>query len=476
MEKPLIHNYKLYYIHPFIYEERNYPSIIKCLLQEESQWSLKIYHSTHERDQIRTEYFLPHIIKFLYPTMYLDDMELAEVKKLDFHALKDLTSLDFSIKPGILEQYEKFQVFSEALSYNLSFENIQLKVFNGGVGFLYFSLRCQQEEVQLNDLIHINQLIRPIKPLYEGYPLAKLKFEKNASVFSLNELLNTLLSEVNNYDAKERIYNIYIDRLIFYTYACVKKDSLASNDWIYKRKDLLEALRSCSLFNPTQESLLLLNGEDAVYFSRHKSSVYGFSKEGGVLLSVDKDLKDDPILPNTHPSFIPNYFSTYYLDILLLGLYQRISLINFCRKLSMLKSLIHKKKKIEHIRFEILKFTNTAWFTQISNSELGMAIWKHWLGLFENETLYSEAKQGLDELDDFLENKRQNRFNVKLGVITAFTIPPTLIFSYVSNDFEKLSFRNLLHPKFLASSFFLFTGMIGILFLIDKFYGREFKR
>ncbi|KXG76438.1 hypothetical protein [Thermotalea metallivorans] len=472
MEYPLLHQYKMYFIHPFIYEDNNYANIIKCLLQEESQWQLKIYKSQKEEDHIRTEYFLPHIIKFLYPTMYLTPKEIAEIENFNLHRLKELSSLDFTLKPGILENYQYFQILADDIHYDLSFENIYLKIFHGGVGFLYFSISCRKQDFSLNDLIRINQMVRPIRPLYKDYSMPRFRFSKTASLYTLKDLLDTLLSEISIYDHKEKIYNIYIDRLIFYSYACVKKDSLSTNQWICKRTDLLEALRSCSLFDPLKENTVLLNEFDRnlVYFSRYKSSIYGFSKEGGVLLAVDKDPTGEYILPNICESFIPYYFSTYYLDILMLGLYQRISLINYCRKLSMLKSLIHYKQKIEHLRFEILKFTNTAWFTQITNSELGMAIWKHWLVLFENEALYCEVKQGLDELDDFLENKRQNRFNIKLGLITALTIPPTLIFSYVGSDFDRLTFSALLHPRFLASSLILFLIMIGLLFTIDKLH------
>ncbi|MBB6214047.1 hypothetical protein HNQ80_000116 [Anaerosolibacter carboniphilus] len=472
MEQPMIHSYKMYFIHPFIYEDRNYANIVKCLLHEESQWKLKVYQNSNVEDHIRTEYFLPHIIKFLYPTMYLDEKERKDVASLHPHMLKELSSLDFTLKPNILETYRSFEVLCDEAAFPLTFENIYLKIFHGGVGFLYFSIACNKEQLALNDLIQINQLMRPIRPLYKDYPMARIQFKKNISLFTLKDLLDTLLGEINVYDHKENIYNIYIDRLIFYSYVCVKKDSLATDQWICERTDLLEALRSCSLYEPEKENMTLLSqsDQDQVYFSRHKSSIYGFSKEGGILLAVDRDLKGDEILPNICEAYIPCYFSTYYLDILILGLYQRISLINYCRKLSMLKSLIHYKQTIEHIRFEILKFTNTAWFTQITNSELGMAIWKHWFTLFENEALYCEVKQGLDELDDFLENKRQHRFSLKLGLITAITIPPTLIFSYVGNDFDRLTFSQLLHPKFLISSFLLFLGMLGLLFAIDKFH------
>ncbi len=472
MEQPMIHSYKMYFIHPFIYEDSNYANIIKCLLQNESQWKLHVYTSGIDEDHIRTEYFLPHIIKFLYPTMYSDEQERKDVESLNPHMLKELSSLDFNLKPDILEGYQSFEVLSDEAAYPLMFENIYLKIFHGGVGFLYFSIYCSKEDLNLNDIIRINQLMRPIRPLYKDYPMARLQFKQNIPLYTLKDFLDTLLDEINAFDHKEKIYNIYIDRLIFYSYVCVKKDSLTKEQWICERTDLLEALRSCSLFEPAKENMFLLGTADQgqIYFSRHKSSIYGFSKEGGVLLTVDKDLKGEDILPNVCESYIPCYFSTYYLDILILALYQRISLINYCRKLSMLKSLIHYKQKIEHIRFEILKFTNTAWFTQITNSELGMAIWKHWFILFENEALYCEVKQGLDELDDFLENKRQHRFNLKLGLITAITIPPTLIFSYVGNDFDRLAFSKLLHPRFLISSFLLFLGMLGLLFTIDKLH------
>ncbi|MFZ5968043.1 MAG: hypothetical protein ACOYVK_12845 [Bacillota bacterium] len=477
MERPRIQKYKLYFLHPFIYEDKHHKNMIQCLLNHDSQWQIKWYQKGRAADKLRTEYFLPHIVKFLYPSMYLDKGVDANLNRSDIQWLTELSGLDFVLRPEALKRYQSFEVSANNLCYPLSFESIHLKIFHGGIGFLYFQLISQKPEIELNDLIYINQLIRPLVALYEGFEVPKVQLAYDQSITTMKDIIDQLLHDIRIYKNHETIFNIYIDRLLFYTYACVQKSSLLSKQWIYKRTDMLEALRSCSLFVPNRESILVQDKchEEKLYYSKYKSSVYGFSKEGGVLLAVDRDHEGNLIEPNFHNAYIPQYFSTYYLDIFILGLYQRISLINYCRKLSMLKSLMNNKHEIEHIRFQILKFTNTAWFTQITNAELGMNIWEKWLNIFENETLYCEVKQGLDELDDFLENKKQSRFNAKLGIITALTIPPTLIFSYVGNRFEQLSLINLLNPRFIFSSLLLFSIMMGIFFLIERFYDNSSK-
>ena len=477
MEQPLVHNCKFFFIHPFIYEDPQHHQIVQSLLCPQSQWQLKVYQQREEKDRLRTEYFLPHIIKFLFPTMYCSPAEYEAISKRSIPTLKELSSLDFMIKPSILDQYRNIQVSGQGCHYDLSFENIYLKILNGGVGFLFFEVKLNAENITLNDVITINQLLRPITPLYQGFSMPTLTLKNNSSPLTIKILLDGLLKEIYHSNIYSSTYNIYMDRLLYYTYVCLEQHSLPDNQWIYQRLDLLEALRSLSHFQPNQENTHVSSPEeeDAIYYARHKSSIYGFSKEGGVLLAVDRDPSGKIIMPNIHEAYIPNYFSSYYLDTFLLALYQRISLINYCRKLSMVKSILNDKKQIEHIRFEILKFTNTAWFTQITNSELGMGIWKHWFRLFDNDTLYTEVKQGLDELDDFLENKRQSRFSLKLGIVTALTIPPTLIFSYVGNRFEDIRLQNLLHPRFILSSFLLFCGMVGILYVVDRFYSRPYK-
>lgn len=477
MEQPCVHSCKLIFVHPFIYEDPQHGQIVQSLLCPQSQWQLKVYQHNVESDRLRTEYFLPHIIKFLFPTMYCSSTEYEAIGKQSASILQELSSLDFIMKPEALEKYRKFHLSGDAAEYDLSFENICLKVFNGGVGFLFFEISPDVEGLTLNDVITINQLLRPIRPLYQGSPVATLIQKSRDRIVTVKNLLEELLNEIYHSHVYSTHYNIYMDRLLFYTYVCLNRHSLTDNRWIYQRLDLLEALRGLSHYYPYQENTHVISPqeEEAIYYSRHKSSIYGFSKEGGVLLSMDRDPSGRIIPPNADAAYIPNYFSTYYLDIFLLALYQRISLINYCRKLSMIKSILSDKNQIEHIRFEILKFTNTAWFTQITNAELGMGIWKHWFRLFDNDILYTEVKQGLDELDDFLENKRQSRFSLKLGIVTALTIPPTLIFSYVGNRFEEIHLQNLLHPRFLISSFLLFSGMVGILYVVDRYYSRPYK-
>ncbi|MEW9123195.1 MAG: hypothetical protein AB2421_10830 [Thermotaleaceae bacterium] len=476
MEQPMVHNYKMFFLHPFIYEDLRHLQILKSLLFHQSQWQLKVYRQGCEAHRLRTEYFLPHIIKFLFPTMYCKTMEYNKIEQRDIRVLQELTSLDFSLKESNLEKYKHFSLKNQDSIYDLTFENINLKIFHGGVGFLFFQVAIHQESLTLNDIIMVNQLMRPIHPLYQGFSMPVLTFHETLAPIAMRDLLEILLSEIHEVNGYPNTYNIYMDRLLPYTYVCLKKTSL-KNTQIYQRLDLLEALRSLNLYNPNKDSSYVLSHQEQekIYYFRHKSSAYGFSKEGGVLLAIDKDSSDEVILPNTENAYIPSYFSTYYLDMLILALYQRISLINYCRKLSMIKSILNDKNQIERIRFDILKFTNTAWFTQITNSELGMGIWKHWFMLFENEVLYGEVKQGLDELDDFLESKRQNRFSLKLGIVTALTIPPTLIFGYVGNRFDEIRFIDLIHPRFVISSFLIFIGMVGLLFLVDRFYSRPYK-
>ncbi|AOT69718.1 hypothetical protein [Geosporobacter ferrireducens] len=477
MEQPLVHNCKLFFLHPFIYEDSKHRQIVQSLLSPQSQWQLKVYHSVKEEDRLRTEYFLPHIIKFLFPTMYCSSTEYKAISQLSVATLQELSSLDFIIKPTILDKYRNLHLSSQSCHYDLILKNIYLKVFTGGVGFLYFEAALDTESITLNDVITVNQLFRPIRPLYQGFSMPDLILKNSHHPISIKALLDELLAEIYHSKIYSSTYNIYMDRLLYYTYICLEQDSLTDNQWIYERLDLLEALRSLNHFYPNQESTHVLSSQeqDTIYYSRHKSSIYGFSKEGGVLLASDRDPSGKIITANINEAYIPNYFSTYYLDTFLLALYQRISLINYCRKLSMIKSILNDKNQIEHIRFEILKFTNTAWFTQITNAELGMSIWKHWFHLFDNDILYIEVKQGLDELDDFLENKRQGRFSLKLGIVTALTIPPTLIFSYVGNQFEDIRLQNLLHPRFIISSFLIFCGMMGILYMVDHFYSRPYK-
>ena len=174
--------------------------------------------------------------------------------------------------------------------------------------------------------------------------------------------------------------------------------------------------------------------------------MFGFSRESGVVLVSDED--------KYNITKMPYDFEKKYLYILLLAFYQRLSLINFSQDL-----LKKDKTRVKELKKDLTKFTHFSWFSQITNSDNGMVIWKKWKEAFELEELYDEVASGQDKINVILillytvsvlftgiqiltnvfkiVNNWIEPLVVILMIVTVLSYPLFILFSWIKNKFEK---------------------------------------
>ena len=224
------------------------------------------------------------------------------------------------------------------------------------------------------------------------------------SGFRKLEDLSTFIENMLNGFEDVHWDNVYFDKLFTYSYVCLDAEEWNEEkhfeyiiDEFYKFQYVLPYNYGSS-FAPDLKDI-----KNNTY-SRWKYSIYGFTRESGVFLSSN--------IEKFNSTKLPSYFENIYLYIFLLAFYQRIALLLFSQEL-----LNTGNSKIEMLKEELTKFTHFSWFSQITNSEHGMDLWKNWQKAFDLQTLFDEVHKEYTEFYDHIVARGQEKINLLLIVV-----------------------------------------------------------
>lgn len=384
-----------HFIYPFTIQKGKYIDFIESIIKKEKEWSLKIHE--YQDDEESYDFFLPYMRKFLFPTLYWNKNYTKSFKNngpfRKSTILSKLSCVTFNynlsrIKKGSIELSKDYFI-------NFEISNINLICFEEGICFFDIKMHIDEKKefIDFNKVLDFNHYLRNLTPR-----INKIKFNNiydcikgiNIAKFIKD---NTGEFENNNLD------KVYYDKMFTYSYLCVDgwKESSdfekIKNDF-YKFQYVMDS-KSSAVFNKDCDKL-----NNNIY-SRWQYSVFGFSRESGVVFVSDKEKYDITRMPYN--------FEKRYLYMLLLAFYQRISLINFSQDL-----LSKDKTLVKKLKSKFTKFTHFSWFSQITNSEHGMDIWKSWKQAFELQELFDEVHKEYVEYYDFITNSTQNKINAIL--------------------------------------------------------------
>ncbi len=407
MDLKTVYHYT-YFVYPFLVNERRYKDFLWKFLNDEESWSLII--RDNETDLNTHAYFLPYVKKFLFPTIYWTSsfrqefQEMSNKKKLD--TLASLTSVKF--KYNIAKSYVSD---SDTARAGISFgvPDIDLICFESGICFLKIKAVLDNEgQLYSSDILDFNYKFRTINPRYLKRKKTEGIFLKNQEFNGMEDFSGFIEKLLYGYEDVEK-ENIYFDRLFTYSYICLDQQEWNENrpldeiiNEFYKFQYVLRSDYG-STFDGGFKGF-----KDNTY-TRWKYSIYGFSREAGVVFSSERE--------NFNSTKLPEYFEHMYFYIFLLAFYQRIALILFSQEL-----MTGGKKKIENLKDRFTKFTHFSWFSQITNSEQGMDIWKKWQKAFDLPELFDEVQKEYSEFYEFTVAKGQEKINLLLIVIYTISV------------------------------------------------------
>lgn len=397
-----------YFVYTFLISNGRYKEFLGKFLLDDKKWKLNIMNESDDLDT--HSYFLPYVKKFLFPTLYWSSNYRQQFKNMShnkkLNKISKLTSIKFEYK--IDESEQNNYKFSKS-DINFKILKIELICFELGICFLVFKTELDKADfIYSSDILDFNYKFRTINPRY-------LKKKKSQGIFLMNEEFNDVedLSSfiahlLYGYEDVEK-ENIYFDRLFTYSYMCLDKD-----EW-NEEKGLDR------IINEFYKYQYVLPGDfDATFdadfkgikensYRRWKYSMYGFSRESGVVLASQIEL--------FNRNKLPIHYETMYFYIFLLAFYQRIALILFSQEL-----MSSGKNKIDNLKQRFTKFTHFCWFSQITNSEQGMDIWKKWQKSFELISLFDEVQKEYSEFYDYTVARGQEKINRLLIVMYTISI------------------------------------------------------
>jgi hypothetical protein len=396
-----------HFIYPFLIEKSKYTGFINNLLDHEKDWKLKIHNQ--KEDEETYNFFLPYMRKFLFPTLFWNNEFIKKYKSLGNSSkasvLRKASCIMFdfnldNIKVGTVSK-RRYDI----IDFNII--SIRVICFEPGVCFLDIKTEVEDdsENIDFDKILDFNNMFREITPKNTNKSKLNIKAKGIDNIHDITIFIKSIISGFENND----INKIYYDKMFTYSYVCVGRenwnestnfDSL-KNDF-YKFQYVVDS-KSSAIFNNDCTKL------DENTYSRWKYSMFGFSRESGVVLVSEEE--------RYNITKMPHNFEKDYLYMLLLAFYQRMSLINF------LQDLLKKDKTmIPKLNYELTKFTHFSWFSQITNSEHGMDIWKRWQSAFELSELYDEVHKEYVEYYNTVVTSGQSKINIILIIMYTVSV------------------------------------------------------
>jgi len=431
IEYPILKNHYTRLCYPFLFDKQNFKTLRASVLKVPG---IKEICNDKNVESWKSEYFLPPLRRVWYPH-YLPEGHLKkELKPEDIigHFELPIMSVDM-VKSG-----SGTIVFNNS-PIEIQFENILLDISYLGIGFITIEIKLKEERSTFDKLLIMNSALRMTS--------RSTDIDVDGKKVTIGGIFDSILdsfrgamgwsdrsAETKDIVLYGDLNDIFYDRVLCFSYSCIEGS-------IYDHEDDL-FIKYWQLWNPEVNSILSDIGTEKDYgfdrskyhLSMWKHAIYGFSKEGMVVFSDGNDSFNEKILPI--------YFGSYYYDIFLIAVVQRMVLLRINRQLSHTEKMSGIDRKnynaVIQIRRDLLEFANKCVFTQASNYELGQLIWRKLKDVFEMEDLLSEVKSQCDELSGYMEASRQALINDFMNILSYIVIPASLILAIFSSNFLEL--------------------------------------
>jgi hypothetical protein len=415
---------------PFSFGERSIKEIAPRL-ENSGRWRQRIFDLNDPADLERTEYFLPYVRRYLFP-----ELEIWSAHHRDPDVEPSCVRYRFNLTHlGAAEgETLNFVLHGRDTRKDLSFdgavklEGPELILFSESVGFLVLAFQCAESDANYFEQMTALALLRLIAPLHRGFEMPDLAPPGKTS-YQVPQLLAFLLAEFDPKvapprhpwllppTAKPPVQLVYDDRMLVYSFSCVDQSTRLADP--ARCRDLI---RQSSVVHPVPEEFVSPESDPAQAADAWlRVRWQGFSKDGGSLVVFNSD--------RFHEKFLGFYNRTYYFDIFLLAALQRVTLLTLFERLSDIKALTtggrQGRVRLRRMRKDLLRFKNQCWFSQITNRERGLELWRKWQSVFEVQTLLHEVNVQSEELDSYLQARYRERMEwlLRIGGFVATAVP-----------------------------------------------------
>jgi hypothetical protein len=417
-------NHSSLFVLPFSFPETDGTDPLRRLDGSE-RWRPRVFSATDPADVDRTEYFLPYIRRFLFPTLY--QAPAADSAPACRHFQFDLARLGGGPKGLDFTLRARDDRKKVGHVHALRLAKAELIVFSYRVGFLVLHVDCLDAGATYFDQMNVVGALRTLAPLYRGFEMPEL--ESGSVRYDVPRLAAYLLAEFGGAlppsgpesvpaGAALPVKPVYDDRMMVYTFSCLDRETCLAD--ATRCQALLH--RAAVVGFDKQASTLpqrdrIEKAPDAWLRTRWQ----GFSKDGGSLVVFNTDAY--------HERYAGVYHTTYYFDVFLLAALQRVTLLTLFERLSDIQALTRggaaSRRLLRRVRRDLLLFKNQCWFSQITNRERGLVLWKKWQKTLETRALFKEVNEQSAELDAYTQARYRERMErvVRIGGFLAAAIP-----------------------------------------------------
>lgn len=427
------------------------------------RWRRRVYSLDRPEDVDRTEYFMPYARRFLFPTLF-ESAEEQTRSATCRHYEFDLAHLGAEAG-GPLRFTTHFIDRERRLPkwYHASLGRVEMILFHYGVGFLILHVSMESPHDTYIDQMDAARYLRMFAPLFVGFQMPQLLAGDTS--YTMPQLLAYLLDEFAPSNARKApaspaevpsfqdgragrgnrtldasatsaasvegaatsaaavlpVRPIYDDRMLVYWFSCIDQDSRLADAKLCR--GLLKG-HSVIGFGRDMDPPGDLSDPDGASTAWLRQRWQCCTKDGGGLVVFNTDRYQE--------RYLGLYHGTYYFDIFILAALQRATLLNLFERLSDIPALTEggtqSQSTLRRVRKDLLMFKNQCWFSQITNRERGLQLWKTWQETFENRTLLDEVNDQAEELDSYLRARTRERVEwlVRLGGFLAVAVPAVL--------------------------------------------------
>ncbi len=477
IDKVFPHQFQTFFLFPFGF---NHTTELKTFIKEFEKNKIWKYHSYKFENGIdynEFEYFYPHIRRILFSNKELSSGEISR----GFLKLEDNVKVNLS-----------YQVINELVSpeidITLPLKQIYLHLFENGTGLLAFEIDVNEPTYSLQDYLIFLDLGRRIYPPFvdshyeikknnkhshafdsnsaistnqcpsqikinglginENY-IENFEFNKNRADYGyLSNIITDLLDMQNFSYSNGDYWPLVDDRMYCHTYY----DIFATHEYplnghflnllknyfrepLDKREindagEIWYMMIFIDSDYPTCGNRFMIN--DLIDSSTYKrwtdwGGFYGFSRYSSAFIS------------NSHAvPYFKDHFESMYYQLALILFFYRGSLLSFSERAIEIAKKIKSSssiKELQKLQEDFLLFENKYWFKEVTAQDQGIEIFDLWESKMRNNILLSDVKEGIVELFEYFDAKREKDVSRKLAILTyigSFLIPLNIAIAIIS--------------------------------------------
>ncbi len=387
-----------YFIYPYAVKETRYIKYLLKLLKDEN---CKLRTFRKDKDLDLYSFFAHRAREYMFHSFNLSKSRLLKLEELPLEtkaailAKNPCTIFEYNIKKDIQGKTEE----RNGIFFKIS--KIEIICFNTGICFLAIKTNIEESN-KFCDLLNFNYKFRDINQEFanmNNYDNIRVQTDFFDDVKYFKEFIENLTGP----SLESLKLDIDTERFLTYSYVCIEQENWNNTNEFDKIKNsymkFLNILPSDNSVNYSKENIKVI--------SKWKYAKLGITKQGVTLFSSSCDLNNYTVFPQE--------FEEQYLYTYIMAIYTKI----YLKKINI---QFRQGTKVNKIRKEFIKFTQTLWINEITLEDTGSLYYQYLKDVLELNNLYYDTKNKYDILYKELNIEKSSKTNMGIVILLVITL------------------------------------------------------